>query len=133
MPPVCWPATSGARSARSPAFAVPPFGVPLPQKVDAELSRALATLESEKEAAMKTLDAQVRGRAAQPGCTALASPPSQPCWTGGRRVPGAKFEHFERPTSPMSTFSACASALDAQVEKLSADILGRVLPEGVKV
>ena len=28
--------------------------------MDAELSRALATLESEKEAAMKTLDAQVR-------------------------------------------------------------------------
>jgi hypothetical protein len=50
---------------------------PLPQKVDAELSRALATLEAEKAAAMK--------------------------------------------------------GLDAQVDKLSADILGRVLPEGVRV
>lgn len=49
----------------------------LPQKVDAELEKALATLESEKEAAFK--------------------------------------------------------GLDAQVAKLSADILSRVLPEGVKV
>jgi hypothetical protein len=47
------------------------------QKVDAELARALSGLESEKEAAMK--------------------------------------------------------GLDAQVDKLSADILGRVLPEGVRV
>ena len=54
-----------------------PGRLALAQKVDAELSKALAVLESEKEAALK--------------------------------------------------------GLDAQVEKLSADILGRVLPEGVRV
>ncbi len=46
------------------------------QKVDAELSRALATLESEKEAAMKTLDAQVRtgSHAVVVGQVAVGSP-----------------------------------------------------------
>lgn len=49
----------------------------LPQKVDAELAKALATFQAEKDAAMK--------------------------------------------------------GLGSQVESLSADILGRVLPEGVRV
>ena len=69
----CRPAPPHVRPRPSPW--VPPAA--LAQKVDAELARALASLESEKASAMKSLD--------------------------------------------------------AQVEKLSADILGRVLPEGVRV
>lgn len=73
----------GSTAARSHPLTCPlprcpaPPACDLAQKVDAELAKALAALETEKEAALK--------------------------------------------------------GLNSQVEKLSADILGRVLPEGVRV
>lgn len=105
------------------------------QKVDAELSRALATLESEKEAAMKTLDAQVRTQAVLP---AAFTQRRAGCGSRGRRSvrnrDSSPPKQWRVLCSTGCLFSFISYSLHLpQVEKLSADILGRVLPEGVRV
>lgn len=112
----------------------PPLAFPLAQKVDAELSRALATLESEKEAAMKSLDAQVRprGLATHPPARPHAPPNPGRAWNRSAAIRLGMPE--EEACAPAADCCTCLPACHAlQVEKLSADILGRVLPEGVKV
>ena len=125
-------------------------------KVDAELSRALAALESEKEAAMKGLDAQVgAGRGAGHGhrwrqgagaADAAALHARHGGVAGGGGPPGTARPGMAAvagahaavlaglpTTHPPSPVPAPPNGSLPQVEKLSANILGRVLPEGVRV
>ncbi len=122
--------------------------------MDSELAKALGQLESEKDAAFKGLDAQVRqgaplGAGRQHAGLELVSAAVLGCATG----PGAAacvqaycVQGVEGVPRLLTRGSVCCAAwawpvLKAafifsrtlQVGKLSTDILARVLPEGVKV
>ncbi len=86
------------------------------QKLDQELEKALSALESERNDALSNLDNQVR-----PLCTCCLDALLQGSLAArSGSVRGA------------SAVADC-NVFGAQVEKLSAEILARVLPEGIKI
>ncbi len=93
------------------------------QKIDKEVADAIAALEKEKEAALASLDTQVRD-------------PATPCCTPCERASDSVFAVAAWVLgAAQSSLRACAErALRAlQVDQLAGEILQRVLPEGVKI
>ncbi len=99
----------------------------LTQKLDKELEKALAALEAERNDALKNLDSQV-----SLGCAASVFSARRSCLVGAMHAVGVRLLEAA-PTLASSMSFALTARSGPQVEKLSADILARVLPEGIKL
>ena len=126
------------------------------QKIDKELKSALDVLEKEKEAALKDLDSQVRTVPCFPAASVLCAPfdgthvsahdvallidmccpaalllPTVACMLAITSLASLPVPWNVADASAMHELSVEGHAL--QVDRLSADVLARVLPEGVKL